>query len=230
LCRGYCDYDWFAALAARGVSFVTRLKDNAAYVTVESRPVIGENVVADEIVAFVKHATEDNANFFRLVRHPDSEPAREFTFLTNHRDLPAAIIAATYKQRWQIELSFKAIKQNLCIKSFVGAGANALKIQVWTALIALLLIRYLQLRSKMAWHLSRFIALLRQQFLVYRDLWRFLDRPFDGPPEPNLDEEIPPSLFALAITTRPTPQPEPLYSTQIASAPMLAVSPVFNPG
>ena len=73
----------------------------------------------------------------------------------------ATTIAEIYKQRWQVELYFKAIKENLRIKSFVGTSANALKIQIWTALIALLLIRYLQMRSKMAWHLSRFIALLR---------------------------------------------------------------------
>ncbi len=196
--RGYCDYAWFAALTAKQVNFVTRLKDNASYVTVESRAAEGQGVVADEIVAFLKHANEDNENFFRLVRYHDPEADREFTFLTNHRELPAATIAAIYKQRWQVELFFKAIKQNLRIKSFVGTSANALKIQIWTALIALLLIRYLQLRSKMTWHLSRFIALLRHQLFVYRDLWLFLDRPFEGPPVPNLDENNPPPLFAFA--------------------------------
>jgi len=108
-----------------------------------------------------------------------------------------------------VALFFKAIKQNLRIKSFVGTSANALKIHIWTALIALLLIRYLQLRSKLAWHLSRFIALLRHQLFVYRDLWRFLDRPFDGPPEPNLDEETPPPLFAFAPDAGAHPQPQP---------------------
>jgi IS4 transposase len=136
---------------------------------VEARPTAGEGVVADEIVAFLKHANADKENCFRLVRFHDAEADGEFTFLTNHRDLPAATVAAIYKQRWQVELFFKAIKQNLRIKTFVGTSANALKIQIWTAWIALLLIRYLQLRSKMAWHLSRFIALLRHQLFVYRD-------------------------------------------------------------
>lgn len=93
--------------------------------------------------------------------------------------------------------SFKALKQNLRIKTFVGTSANALKIQIWTALIALLLVRYLQLRSRIHWHLSRFVALLRHQLFVYRDLWRFLDEPFEGP-LPLRDDYLPPqpNLFS----------------------------------
>ncbi len=90
-------------------------------------------------------------------------------------------MAAIYRQRWQVELFFKSIKQNLRIKTFVGTSANALKIQIWTALIALLLVRFLELRSRLKWHTSRFIALLRRQLFVYRDLFRFLDYPFEGP-------------------------------------------------
>jgi len=95
--RGYCDYGWFAALTARRVHFVTRLKDTAFYLTVATRTLEGHGVVADEIVAFVKHANDDNENFFRLVRYQDPEADREFKFLTNHRELPAATIAAIYK-------------------------------------------------------------------------------------------------------------------------------------
>jgi IS4 transposase len=91
-------------------------------------------------------------------------------------------VAEIYKQRWQIELFFKALKQNLRIKTFVGTSANALKIQVWTALIAILLIKYLQLKAKFGWSLSNLVALLRQQLFVYRDLWTWLDQPFQVPP------------------------------------------------
>ncbi len=72
-------------------------------------------------------------------------------FLTNHLGFGATTIAAIYKDRWQIELFFKALKQNLKIKTFVGTSANAVKIQVWTALLAMLILRYLQLKSKFAW-------------------------------------------------------------------------------
>jgi IS4 transposase len=77
---------------------------------------------------------------------------------------------------------FKAIKQNLKIKTFVGTSANAVKTQVWTALIAMLLVKFLQLKAKFAWSLSNLIALLRQQLFVYRDLYQWLDDPFQAPP------------------------------------------------
>ena len=195
--RGYCDYSWFAHLSEQGVQFVTRLKERASWVTVESRAIPADsNVRADEIVVFMPHATEDNRTFFRRVVWWDETKKREFAFLTNHLSLDAAAVAAVYRQRWQIELLFKALKQNLKVKTFVGTSANALKIQIWTALIALLLVRYLQLRSRLQWHLSRFIALLRHQLFVYRDLWRFLDEPFEGPPPLRKDYQPPqPGLF-----------------------------------
>jgi hypothetical protein len=79
-------------------------------------------------------------------------------------------------------LFFKALKQNLKIKTFVGTSANALKVQVWTALIALLLLKYLQLRSRFGWSLSNLVALLRMNLFTHRDLWAWLDEPFEGPP------------------------------------------------
>ena len=86
-----------------------------------------------------------------------------------------------YKERWAIELFFKHLKQNLRIKTFVGTSANALRTQIWAALIAMLLIKYLQLKSAFAWSLSNLVALLRQQLFVYRDLWLWIDDPFQPP-------------------------------------------------
>lgn len=103
-------------------------------------------------------------------------------FLTNHRRFGAATVAAIYRERWKIEVFFRALKQNLRIKTFVGTSANALKIQIWTALIALLLLKYLQLRASFGWSLSNLVALLRQQLFVYRDLFTWLDQPFEPPP------------------------------------------------
>ncbi|MCW5965375.1 MAG: IS4 family transposase [Bryobacterales bacterium] len=210
--RGYCDYDWFAKLTRRQVHFVTRLKKKASYAVVETRTAAGTGVLSDEIIVFAQQATEDTEDFFRLVRYWDEQTKREFTYLTNETDLPAATIAAIYHERWQIELLFKALKQNLRIKSFVGTSANALKTQIWTALIALLLVRFLQLKSKLSWHLSRFIALLRQQLFVYRDLWMFLDHPFDGPPGANVEVDSPPPLLAALfepLLRGPEPKSEP---------------------
>jgi hypothetical protein len=121
---------------------------------------------------------------------------------------------------------FKALKQNLRIKTFVGTSANALKIQIWTALIAILLVRYLQLRSKLGWHLSRFLALLRQQLFVYRDLMRFLDQPFEGPPQPpNSYPQLPLNWageFGQQIVHGD--QPHPINSERAAISPTLSTA------
>jgi hypothetical protein len=130
-------------------------------------------------------------------------------------------------------LTFKALKHNLKIKTFVGTSANALKIQIWTALIALLLVRYLQLRSRLQWHLSRFVALLRHQLFVYRDLWRFLDNPFEGPPPLRKDYIDPqPSLFSWNQTgppeitsTSPNGQPQIQNAELNAASPLLSIQP-----
>ena len=105
------------------------------------------------------------------------------TLLTNHLQFGPTTIAAIYKDRWQIELFFKALKQNLKVKTFVGTSANALRIQIWTALIAMLLVRYLQLKARFHWSLSNLVALLRMNLFVHRDLWRWIDEPFEPPPE-----------------------------------------------
>jgi hypothetical protein len=195
--RGYTDYDWFRRLTEEGVHFVTRLKENAAYVVIERRPVTGSGVRADEIVALEKQAqaNTETATFLRRVRYWDQATQQELIFLTNHLDLEAATVAAVYKERWQIELLFKALKQNLRIKTFVGTSANALKTQIWTALIALLAVKFLQLQSKFPWSLSRLIALLRQQLFVYRDLWRWIESPFE-PPWPLSGDDSPQLPFA----------------------------------
>jgi hypothetical protein len=194
--RGYTDYDWFQRLSEEGVHFVTRLKDNAAYIVVERRSVAsGSGVGGDEIIVLEKQAAAETAPFLRRVRYWDEANQRELVFLTNHLDLPAATVAAIYKERWQIELLFKALKQNLRIKTFVGTTANALKTQIWTALIALLAVKFLQLQANFPWSLSRLIALLRQQLFVYRDLWRWLESPFE-PPLPLTEEDSPQLPFA----------------------------------
>ena len=111
------------------------------------------------------------------------ESGELLTLLTNHLTFAATTVAAVYKERWQIELLFKALKQPLRIKTFVGTSAPALHIQIWTALIALLILRYLQLRARFTWSFSNLAALLRMNLFVHRDLWRWLDQPFAAPPD-----------------------------------------------
>ena len=181
--RGYIDYDWLVDLTRQGVYFVTRLKRNAVLDVVEDRPVpANRRVLKDQIVFFPRHAEPSDAYFFRLVEVWSPEKQESIVFLTNHLEFGATTIAAIYKDRWQVELFFKALKQNLKIKTFLGTSANAVKTQIWTALIAMLLLKYLQLRSTFGWSLSNLIALLRHQLFVYRDLTAWLDAPFEGPP------------------------------------------------
>jgi IS4 transposase len=110
--------------------------------------------------------------------------------LTNNLKLGATTIAAIYKERWQIEIFFKALKQNLKMKTFVGTSANAVKIQIWTALIAMLILRFLQLRSQFNWSLSNLVALLRMNLFTHRDLWAWLNKPFEIPPVPYEPEQL----------------------------------------
>jgi hypothetical protein len=99
--------------------------------------------------------------------------------------LAASTIADIYKDRWQIEVFFKLLKQNLRIKSFVGTSANAVWTQIWTAMIAMLVIKYLQMKARLAWSFSTLVYFLRMNLLVYRDLWSWLHDPFTVPIDPD---------------------------------------------
>jgi hypothetical protein len=184
--RGYTDYQWFADLTQQGVHFVTRMKEKADYAVLEERPLPAHpgGVVRDQVIVLLKLEQEGRADcYLRRIEYWDEKQQRLLVFLTNHLRLAASTIARVYKERWQIELLFKALKQSLRIKTFVGTSANALKTQIWTALIAMLVLKYLQMKSRFGWSLSNLVALLRQQLFVYRDLWKWLDDPFQAPPE-----------------------------------------------
>lgn len=181
--RGYIDYEWFVQLTQQAVYFVTRLKDKASFDVVEARPVPAKgNILKDQIIFFHSQAEPSAEYFFRLVEVWLEDKQESVIFLTNNLEFAATTIAAIYKDRWQVELFFKAIKQNLKIKTFLGTSPNAVKTQIWTALIAMLILKYLQLRSRFSWSLSNLVALLRHQLFVYRDLFAWLDNPFEGPP------------------------------------------------
>ena len=136
----------------------------------------------DEVIFFPSLAASGSQAVFRRIECFEAEQERTLVFLTNHLKFAATTIAAIYKERWQVELFFKALKQNPRVKTFVGTSANALKIQIWTALIAILLLRSLKLRSRWGWSLSNLVALLRQQLFVHRELFTWLDEPFHPPP------------------------------------------------
>jgi len=182
--RAYVDYRLFQNWTERGIYFVTRLKRQADYVDLERRAVPKNSLVLkDELIALnpLTAGRVCKVILRRIeVRLPDKQET--LVLVTNQLSWSAETIAAVYQQRWQIELFFKALKQHLKVKSFVGTSANAVHIQIWTALIAMLLVKYLQLRAKIAWALSNLVALLRWNLFTYRDLWRWIDAPFNTPP------------------------------------------------
>lgn len=180
---GYTDYSLFAKWILEGIFFVTRQKANAAYRVVEENKVPqNRNILNDQIIEFTGYyAKKDCPNRLRRIEVWDQEFNRTLVLLTNHLKFGATTVAAIYKERWQIEIFFKAIKQNLKIKTFVGTSKNALLIQIWTALTVILLLKYLRFRSSMNWSLSNLVAMLRYNLFTYRDLWLWLDNPFEVP-------------------------------------------------
>ena len=147
-------------------------------------PARGSVLTDDRIQLGGPLSARKSPGMLRRVTVAVPETGEILAFLTNHLGFCPTTIARIYKDRWQIELFFKALKQNLRVKTFVGTSANALHTQIWTALIALLLLRYLQFKCRFGWSLSNLAALLRMNLLVYRDLWTWLEHPFTAPPPP----------------------------------------------
>lgn len=192
--RGYNDYEWFAEMTREGVFFVTRMKTNTVYqVEQECEVPVQGKVLRDQIISLpaLSKAGEEPV-LFRRIEYWNEEKREILVFFTNLLHLAAATIAAIYKDRWQVELFFKALKQTLKVKTFLGTSANAVKTQIWTALIAMLILKYLQMKSTFGWSLSNLAALLRQQLFIFRDLWAWLNAPMEGPPAARaLGEQLP---------------------------------------
>jgi hypothetical protein len=200
--RGYNDYRLFGQWTQAGIWFVTKMKSNTSYEVVEKQRGMPErNILSDEIIRLTGPEAEKKCpHRLRRVVVWDEEKRESIVLLTNHLEFGATTIAAIYKDRWQIELFFKALKQNLKVKTFVGTSANALRIQIWTALIAMLLLKYLQLKSRLGWALSNLVALLRWNLFTYRDLWEWIDDPFETPPLGSVPEQL--VLPALKLDSR----------------------------
>ncbi len=182
--RGYVDYALFGRWTQDGVYFVTRQKDNADYTVIEEKPLPqNRNILRDQIIELSGFYSQQKCPFLlRRIDVWDDENERIVVLLTNHLSFGSTTIAAVYKDRWQIEIFFKTIKQNLKIKTFVGTSPNALMIQIWTALIAILILKYLKYRSTFGWSLSNLIAMLRYNLFTYRDLWEWIHNPYKTPP------------------------------------------------
>lgn len=165
--KGYCDYGWWSDIDAAGAYFVTRLKRNAALKEIESHPVSGEGIVSDSTIHLSNtHPGGHRRNPYahrdlrRIeVKLYDSEET--ITLVTNAMHHRAEELAQMYKKRWQIETFFRWLKQKLKLKTFLGCSENAIRLQIYCALIAYLLVRLLHRRSGGQWTLSAFARRLQ---------------------------------------------------------------------
>jgi hypothetical protein len=182
--RGYTDYGLFARWTEAGVFFVTRLREDARYeITEEIEIPANRNIQADQLIRLTSELARAKCPcVLRRVVVWDALNQREIVLLTNLLEFGATTISAIYRDRWRIELFFKALKQNLTVKTFVGTSENALRIQIWTALITLLLLKWLHHLSKSAWSISNLASMLRLNLFTYRDLADWLHDPFETPP------------------------------------------------
>jgi len=178
--RAYMDFARFADWNAQGVFFICRSPFYPLYRVLWRREVRG-SIVADEVVQFTGRYSSRYPQCMRRIVI-DIDGNESLILLTNHMDFAASTIGRIYKERWQIEVFFKTLKQNLKIKTFVGTTENALRIQIWTALIAMLLLKWLHHLSKARWSLANLASMLRLNLFTYRDLLSWLDNPFGTPP------------------------------------------------
>ncbi|MBN1594908.1 IS4 family transposase [candidate division FCPU426 bacterium] len=184
--RGYLDYGYLQTLENKGVFFVTRLKSNSRFRIVERKPHSQPNICADQTIEFTGFYTRQNyCGPLRRVVAKDPETKKRVVLLTNQFDWSPATIAAIYKDRWQIEIFFKTLKQQLKVKSFVGTSENALLSQLWTALIAYLLLSYLKFTSKFQWSLYTLSSIVPTNLFSRRDLWDWLNNPYKVSAGPN---------------------------------------------
>ena len=191
--RAYVDFALFASLSKGDVFFVTRLKEGMNWVVREHRSVPQRgSILRDDLIEFQgQNAEHLGQHLLRLVEYQDPASGECYRYLTNQLTFGPTTIARIYKDRWQIEIFFKTLKQHLKIKTFVGTTENALLIQIWTALIAVLALKLLKKLSTYGWSMSNLVAMVRLTLFSYRDMRSWLDHPFSEPPwEPDIQLDL----------------------------------------
>jgi len=169
--KAYIDYTWLNSLNVQGVWFVTRAKSNIDYAVVGQHPISGKGVLSDERISLQGQLTKAKySKELRLIRYYDKEREKLLTFLTNNFKLAATTIAQIYKSRWQIELFFKWIKQNLKIKSFLGTSKNAVLTQIWVAMCYYLLLTYIKYQTKYSFSLLQLSRVIREMLFERKAL------------------------------------------------------------
>ena len=183
--RFYNDFSLLNVWDSKGVYFVIRHKDNIKFRTIRENelPVNRyENILKDEIIELTGNTSKKKySKRLRRIAIWNEENQQVIEVITNQMSWTANTVSELYKSRWQIEIFFREIKQLLHIKSFIGTSENAVMIQIWTALITILVLKFLKEISKYGWQLSNLVAFIRLNLFVKRDLQKWLDKPFDEP-------------------------------------------------
>jgi hypothetical protein len=184
--RFYNDFSLLHVWDSNEVFFVIRHKDNLQFTSIKENPLPDnrhQHILKDEIIELTGYqSVKKYPKRLRRVAVWDEDNHQVIELITNQTSWTANTISELYKSRWQIEIFFREIKQLLHIKSFIGTSENAVMIQVWTALITILLLKFLQSLAKYGWRLSNLVAFIRLNLFVKIDLQKWLDNPFDHPP------------------------------------------------
>ena len=185
--RGYNDYDWYNQLNDNGIFFVARVKKDAAYRVVSRAAVLkSKGLTCDQRIEFTAvKAFRQYPIPLRRIGYRDAETDKHYVFLTNNLKLAAKTIADIYKARWQVELFFKWIKQNLKIKSFIGTSNNAVMTQIWIALCVYLLLAFIKFQSQLGKSMQQMLRLLHLNLFDKRDLMALLRG--EPPPRPDFN-------------------------------------------
>jgi len=176
--KGYVDYAQYEAFSKSLIWYVTRLKDNALYEARKEFDIPDDadsGVLKDEEIVLYYGEKKKEEHCSRRIDYWDSENGRLFEFITNNFDVLAEKIALIYKKRWQIELLFKQLKQNFPLKYFLGDNENSIEIQIWTAMLANLLITLVKSQLKRSWAFSNLVSIIRQQLMNYINIYGFLE-------------------------------------------------------
>lgn len=185
--KGYNDYEWYKSLTEKDIYFVTRLKSNAAYRVVSRNKIVkAKGITSDQTIEFTGVVTAKKCPVkLRRIGYRDTETGKHYVFLTNNFALSASTIAQVYKARWDVELFFKWIKQNLKIKTFVGTSKNAVMTQIWIALCTYLLLAFIRFQSKIGRSAQQILRLLQLNLFEKRDLIALLR---GDPPESQVHD------------------------------------------
>lgn len=190
--KGYNKFAWLKTLDNTGVFFVTRLKSNSRYRILKRNDTTEyEMITSDQIIKWTGFNSRKNYDGeLRRIRSIDPETGKAIILLTNNFNWSPDTIAKIYKERWQIELFFKTLKQQLKVKSFVGTSRNALLSQLWVALTAYLLLCYLKFKSKFQWSIYTLCLVLPTNLFAKRNLWDWLNAPFKQNISPSPDPQL----------------------------------------